>query len=387
VEARIALEESDRRKNQFLAMLSHELRNPLAPIRNSLYILDRSDPGGEQARRAQMIIDRQVGHLTRLVDDLLDVTRISRGKIRLQREPLDLCDVVRRAVEDYRQVFALSHVELELDLPARPLWINADRTRIAQVIGNLLSNSVKFTPVGGKASVSVDGDARCEQATLRVRDTGTGIAPEMLPRVFEAFMQADTTLDRSRGGLGLGLAMVKGLVEMHGGTASVASDGPGTGTEFTVRLPLAAAQVPVAVPARRSPSGGPRRILVIEDNADAAESLREVLELGEHTVEVAFSGAEGIAKARSFRPEVVLCDIGLPAMDGYEVARVMRADPLLRSTKLVALTGYAAAEDVAMARDAGFDAHLAKPPSMEKLDLAHVPRAEGEPPGLELGAA
>jgi signal transduction histidine kinase/ActR/RegA family two-component response regulator len=370
VETRISLEEADRRKNQFLAMLSHELRNPLAPVRNSLYILDQSKPGSEQARRAKSVIDRQVGHLTRLVEDLLDVTRISRGKIQIQRERVDLRDLARRAVEDYREAFEQSNVSLELSLADDVLWVNADRTRLAQATGNLLGNAVKFTPAGGKAIVSVECNTKLGQAVLRVRDTGIGIAPDMLPRVFEPFAQADTTLDRSRGGLGLGLALVKGLVELHGGTASAESAGLDKGAEFTVRLPLEPQGVAVAVatPRRAAIQGVARRILVIEDNADAAESLREVLELNDHTVEVAFTGPEGLEKAHSFMPDVVLCDIGLPGMDGYEVARMMRRAQSLRGTKLVALTGYAAPEDVAKARDAGFDVHLAKPPSAEKIE-------------------
>jgi len=370
VEARISLEESDRRKNQFLAMLSHELRNPLAPIRNSLHVLERAAAGGEQARRAQSVINRQVGHMARLVDDLLDVTRISRGKIQLQRERLDLCELVRRAVEDHREDFAKNHLELELSAPEDALWVLADRTRIAQVIGNLLGNSAKFTPAGGKATVSLEGNAG--HAVLRVRDNGIGIASDMLPMVFEPFAQADTTLDRSRGGLGLGLAMVKGLVEMHGGTVTVESDGHGEGAEFTVQLPLERAQASAEPRVdRRVHDAGPRRVLVIEDNVDAAESLRELLELSEHIVEVAFSGAEGLEKAKVFRPDIVLCDIGLPTMDGYQVAGAMRADPDLRQARLVALTGYASADDVARSLDAGFDAHIAKPPDPERLGGLH----------------
>jgi PAS domain S-box-containing protein len=370
VEARISLEEADRRKNQFLAVLSHELRNPLAPIRNSLYVLDRAEPGGEQARRAQAVIDRQVAHMTRLVDDLLDVTRISRGKIQLQRETLDFADVTRRAAEDHLSAFLASGVELEIASPESPVRINGDRTRVAQVMGNLLQNAWRFTPSGGRVSVSVEVDETPGQAIARVRDTGAGIAPEMLPRLFEPFMQADTTLDRSKGGLGLGLALVKGLVEMHGGTVSVESEGLGRGAEFAVRFPLEAAQRVADAPRSLVPVGGARRVLVIEDNVDAAESLREVLEFGGHLVEVAHTGAAGIEGARAFRPDVILCDIGLPGMDGYDVARTIRSDPQLRDTTLVALTGYAAPDDVAKAREAGFDLHVAKPPSMQEIQQA-----------------
>jgi signal transduction histidine kinase len=367
VEARIALEESDRSKNHFLAILSHELRNPLAPIRNSVYILDRATPGGDQARRAQGVIERQVTQLTRLVDDLLDVTRVARGKIQLRCERLDLREVVRRAVEDQRVGFTRQAVEVELAVLARPVWVLADRTRVAQIVGNLLENAAKFTEPGGRATVSVEENAAMAHAIVRVRDTGAGIAPEILPRIFEPFMQGDATLDRSKGGLGLGLALVKGLTEMHGGTVSVESEGVGRGATFAVRLPsvdAASASDELQPAAGRVP---PRRILVVEDNADSAQTLREVLELAGHTVEVALSGTEGVDKGRSFRPEVVLCDIGLPGMNGYDVARVFRADAELRGAKLVALSGYAAPDDLAKSRSAGFDAHVAKPATVEAL--------------------
>ena len=234
-QAEEALREADRRKNEFLGVLSHELRNPLTPIRNSLYILERATPGGEQARRAHAVIDRQVSHLTRLVDDLLDVTRISRGKVRLQRTRLDLVDVVRRTVEDHRTL--LEDHEVTVTLPDDAVWIDGDPARLAQVVGNLLSNAAKFTPEDGKVSVSLTQAG--DRAVLEVADTGLGIDPETLKRLFEPFAQADRSLDRSRGGLGLGLALVKGMVELHGGEVSAHSDGPGRGARFTVKLPLA----------------------------------------------------------------------------------------------------------------------------------------------------
>ena len=366
-----ALREADRQKNQFLATLSHELRNPLAPIRNSLYILERAATGGEQARRAQAILHRQIGQLTWLIDDLLDVTRITHGKVQLQRERLDLNELAHRAVEDHRTVFAKSAVRLEV-LPApAEVWIDGDRVRLAQIIGNLLQNAAKFTPRGGKATVSLQTDAARGLAFLTVRDTGSGIEPEMLPRLFQAFTQADATLDRSKGGLGLGLALVKGLVELHGGSVRVASDGLDKGAAFTISLPLDVT-VARAMSAQRGLAGtaAPRRVLVIEDNEDAADTLREVLELDEHVVEVAYSGRDGIEKARAFHPDVVLCDIGLPEMDGYQVARTMRADPELGHVGLVAVSGYAQPEDVATAKEAGFEVHLAKPPSIEALERA-----------------
>ncbi|HET7824478.1 MAG TPA: PAS domain S-box protein, partial [Anaeromyxobacter sp.] len=368
VEARISLEAADRSKNDFLAMLSHELRNPLAPIRNSLYILDRVAPGGEQARKAHAVIERQTGHLTRLVDDLLDVTRISRGKIQLQLERLDVGEVVRRAADDHRASFANGGVELQVSAPDAPLFAQGDRTRLTQIVGNLLENALKFTPRGGTTSIALEENGVLRQAVLRVRDTGAGIAPDMLPRLFQPFTQADTTLDRSKGGLGLGLALVRGLIEMHGGTVTAESPGLGKGTELTVRLPLGGAGAPATPPPRSVAGPGRRRVLVIEDNVDAAESLRDALVLGGHAVDVAFSGAEGLSKARGFSPDVVFCDIGLPGMDGYEVARAIRTDEALRAVRLVALTGYAGPDDVARAKASGFDAHVPKPPTLEALE-------------------
>jgi len=370
-ESEAALREADRQKNRFLATLSHELRNPLSPIRNALYILERAAPGGEQARRAQAIIHRQIGQMTWLIDDLLDVTRIAHGKIQLQRERLDLNELAHRTVEDHRAIFTKSDIRLEVLPATTEVWVDGDRVRLAQVIGNLLQNAAKFTPQGGRATVSVQADTARGQGILTVRDTGTGIDPGLLPRLFQAFTQADSTLDRSKGGLGLGLALVKGLVEMHGGSVTAASGGPGKGAAFTITLPLdvTAARIFPEWPGR-GVAAEPRRVLVIEDNEDAANSLREVLELDEHVVEVAYTGREGIEKAHAFHPDVVLCDIGLPEMDGYEVARAMRADVDLSRVALVALSGYAQPEDVETARKAGFDAHLAKPPSIDTLERA-----------------
>ncbi len=367
-EANARLIEADRSKDQFLAMLSHELRNPLGPICNSVCVLERTAAGGELEKRARAVIKRQVALMTRLVDDLLDVTRIARGKIRLQRERLDLADVVRRAVEDHRALFVESGLDLREAIPSGSLSVEADRARLAQALGNLLLNAAKFTPPGGEVVVSVEADEAGGQGIVRVRDNGAGITRDMLPRIFEAFTQADTTLERSKGGLGLGLLLVKGVIEMHGGTVSAASEGPGKGAELTVRLPLAVDVAPSVAPAASPPRPARRRVLVIEDNRDAAASLRDVLSLGEHTVEIAYSGPEGIEKARVLRPDLILCDIGLPGMDGYEVARALRADPALRDVTLAALTGYAGPEDVARSTAAGFDVHLAKPPNLERLE-------------------
>jgi len=379
-EAAEALREADRNKNQFLAMLSHELRNPLAPIKNSLYILDRAVADGDQAKRAQAVIARQVRQLSRLIDDLLDNTRISSGKVQLKLELLDLNEVVRKTVEDHRTVFEQNGVHLEARLAAGPLVVKADWARIAQVVGNLLTNAVKFTGRGGNTLVSVSRDGM-GWAQVRVADTGMGMSPEILGRLFEPFTQADRTLDRSRGGIGLGLSLVKGFVELHCGEVSAHSAGPGQGAEFIVRLPLDAVQV-VAKAEATAAERHARRVLVIEDNVDAADSLGEALELSDHEVEVAYSGSEGLEKAYRFKPNVVLCDIGLPGMDGYEVARAFRSDETLKRTYLVALSGYALPDDLERAANAGFDRHLAKPPSLEKLEelFAEAPERSTDTP-------
>jgi PAS domain S-box-containing protein len=362
-----ALREEARRKDEFLAALSHELRNPLGPIQNGLRLLSGAPPGTEQAAHALAVVKRQAAHLSRLVDDLLDVTRIARGKIRLQRERLDLGELVRRTVEDHRPTFDAAGIAMRLRLPRQAVWVDVDATRGAQVLGNLLGNAAKFTARGGRVDVTVGSSEGW--ATVAVRDTGIGISPEVLGHLFEPFSQAPQAIDRSRGGLGLGLATVKGLVELHGGSVALASDGPGSGAEFTVRLPAA------EPPARRrterpAPPASRRRILVIEDNEDGATTLKEVLELRGNEVRVALDGPGGVALARDFAPEVVICDIGLPGMDGYAVARALRADPETRGVFLVALTGYARPEDVRRAGEAGFDRHLTKPIVLEALERA-----------------
>jgi two-component system CheB/CheR fusion protein len=313
--------------------------------------------------------------MTRLIDDLLDVTRISRGKVQVQNERLDLQKIVSRTVEDYSGAFHKAGVALATETDAAPLWVSGDAARLAQIVGNLLHNASKFTPRGGHTRVMLGEDGGC--ALLRVQDDGAGIDREMLARLFEPFLQADNTLDRSSGGLGLGLALSKGLVEIHGGTLRASSDGLGKGAVLEMRLPLVEAPALAAdETAPREALSVVRRVLVVEDNVDAAESLREAIELGGHTVEVAYSGNDVLRAARSFAPQVILCDIGLPGMNGYEVARGLRADPDLRETFLVALTGYAAPEDLAKAHAAGFDHHLAKPPSLEQIEalMEHIAR-------------
>ena len=363
-----SLRESDRRKDEFLAMLGHELRNPLAPIRNAVEILNAVGSAGNEARSARAIINRQVSHMARLLDDLLDVSRIARGKIRLRQERCDLARIARNTVEDYRPTLTEAGLAVRMESEADRVWVDGDPQRLAQIVGNLLHNARKFTGPGGTVVVrtaSVDGGA----VELSVRDTGIGIAPAVLPRLFEPFVQADEGLDRSRGGLGIGLALVRGIVGLHGGTVSAQSDGAGKGALFTLRLPSAGAPAacvgepqslfPVTAPPPAAER--PIRVLVIEDHADTAASLRMLLELSGHEAEIAHTGAAGIAAASRLRPEVVFCDIGLPGLDGYQVARALRERPDLSGSFLVALTGYGQDQDRERAREAGFDLHLTKP--------------------------
>jgi PAS domain S-box-containing protein len=362
------LREADRRKSEFIAVLSHELRNPLAAIRTTLYVLEHGTPGSTAVVKAREVIDRQVGHVVRMVDDLLDVTRISRNKIELQRRPLDLSQVVRETIQDNRSHLELGGVRLDLRVPTAPVMVSADGARLSQVITNLLSNAIKFSPPGGAVTVSVSADPTSAQAILKVSDAGAGIDSVLIERLFEPFMQGDDTLDRNSGGLGLGLALVKGLVELHGGEVNAYSAGRNQGAEFTVRLPLQAEVESTAQIARAESLPQPgRRVLIVDDDRDVADGLRAALEIHTHEVAVAHNGPEALAAARLFKPDVVFCDIGLPGMNGYEVARAFRADGAFRSTLLVALSGYAQSEDLAKASAAGFDQHLAKPPNIEKI--------------------
>jgi two-component system CheB/CheR fusion protein len=367
-----ALREADRRKDDFLSVLSHELRNPLAPIRNSLFVLEHAGTDSAVAAGARDIIDRQVAHMARLVDDLLDVTRIMRGKVLLRREAVDLGALVSRTVDDLRTGFTSAGIALEVS--AMPgLWINADAARIVQVLSNVLGNAEKFTARDGRVVVEATGDGH--EVTVVVRDDGVGVEPSMLPHLFEPFSQAPQTVDRARGGLGLGLAMVKGLVELHDGTVSVASAGPGRGTAVTIRLPAVQRAQPAALPPHLDDAPS-QKVLVVDDNVDAAESLSTVLTVLGHVLRVAYTGEQGLAVARDFHPDVVICDIGLPDMDGFQVATAFRHDPDLQSCYLVALSGYAQPRDVEHAIAAGFDRHVAKPAGVgtfaEVLAHAHA---------------
>jgi PAS domain S-box-containing protein len=363
-EVRKAVEQRD----EFLAMLAHELRNPLAPLRNSIHLLRLKGDDPSIVARVRDMMDRQVTHLGRLVNDLLDVSRITRGMISLDRQRADLARLVAQATEDHRGVFEAAGVALQVDLPETPVWVNIDPTRLMQVLENLFENAGKFTEEGGKIGVEVVADRDSHRAFMRVRDTGIGVDPEMLPRLFDVFTQADRSLDRRRGGLGLGLALVKRLVQLHGGEVEASSPGLGQGTEFTVTLPLE--DEPTALTDQSPRDPGPRKqvkVLVVEDNRDSAESLRLLLTSEGYDVTLAFSGTEGIALAHRARPDVVVCDIGLPGMDGYAVARALRNDPGTRKARLIAVTGYSQEGDRSRALESGFDTHVVKPADPQRL--------------------
>lgn len=356
-----ALRDADRRKDEFLAMLAHELRNPLAPIRTAVEVLKLMDGEDSPMSQAREIVDRQVAHMSRLIDDLLDVSRIARGKVALQRQRCNFGRITRDTVDDYRATLEAERLRLTVHIPDRPAWVSGDCTRLAQVVGNLLHNARKFTNPGGQVGVQVAVEA--ETVVLTVQDTGIGIDEDTLPHIFEPFSQADRSLDRSRGGLGLGLALVKGLVELHGGDVQAVSEGVGKGCCFTVRLPVNETddapdpEAPFPVMHMR-----PFRMLVIEDNVDAALSLKMLFGLMGHEAQTAHTGAEGLAAAESFKPDLILCDIGLPGgVDGFAVAAALRKKPELRDAYLVAVTGYGQLEDRNRTLEAGFDMHLTKP--------------------------
>jgi signal transduction histidine kinase len=380
-ESEAALKETDRRKDEFLAMLAHELRNPLAATSNAVQML-RNEPVGEvQQRWGHEVIDRQIGHLTRLVDDLLDVSRITRGRLEMRREPADLAEIIRAAADTIRPVAMRRDLHLHVTVPAEPIPIVADVVRLTQVIFNLLDNACKFTPEGG--TIGLVGEAGPEGARVVVRDSGDGIDPGELPHLFQMFYKPNHGTTAAQGGLGIGLALVRLIVEMHGGTVEARSAGPGQGSEFVVRLPVGERLLPAAAPP--SPSAGeraepppPRRILVVDDHEDSATSLAMLLERAGNQVRTANDGLAAVAAAESFQPDVVLLDIGLPLLDGYDVARTIREQPWGKAILLVAVTGWGREEHRRRAEEAGFDAHLIKPlqrGAVEKL-IAALPVRE-----------
>jgi CheY-like chemotaxis protein len=377
------IQEANRHKNEFLSMLSHELRNPLTPIRNAIQLLQGHGSKEPGIASLYNMIDRQLRHLTRLVDDLLDLSRITRGKIHLKMESVAAADIVARAVEMSRPLIESRKHELTISVPSEPLRVRGDPVRLAQSIGNLLNNAAKYTEEGGHIGVSVERDD--DMVTFHVRDNGMGIPRDMLSSIFELFKQMDRSLDRSQGGLGIGLTLVHKLIDMHGGRVEAFSGGLNQGSEFVVHLPIwlgedsppgpDATSVPSVAPSSR------RRVLIVDDNTDAAHSLAMLMEVGGHEARLCYDGESALTEAQKFQPEVVLLDIGLPGLDGLEVARRLRAMNLAPRPMLVALTGYGQNDDVRRSREAGFDHHLVKPTDPRTLMalLASVPQPESCP--------
>ncbi len=376
-----ALQDADTRKEQFIALLAHELRNPLAALGNSLNVLRLSGIESNVAASSRTTMERQHSHMVRLVDDLLDVSRISQNKIELRRSRVQLSDVLNSAVETVRPLIEAAGHSLTVSLPQSPVFLDADLTRLSQVFGNLLSNSVKYTERGG--SIWLSAERQGGDAVIVVRDTGSGIPPEALPRIFDMFSQVERTLERNSGGLGIGLALVKGLVEMHRGTVTAESGGQGQGSTFTVRLPVmdrepapAALEMPEEPPSQAGPQ---RRILVVDDNRDAAMSLATLLKLMSNDVRTAHSGREALSAAESFRPELVLMDVGMPVMDGYDTTRHLREQRWGKHIVVYALTGWGQEADRLKSQEAGCNGHLVKPVNLRDLErvLADLPAGSG----------
>jgi PAS domain S-box-containing protein len=362
------LQVADRQKNEFLAMLAHELRNPLAPIRNGVELLKMSRTAEPEVQETTRMMERQVVHLVRLVDDLLDVSRIVTGKIHLVKEPVDVNEIVDRAIEEVQPTLDARGHELMLTRPARPIIVEGDIVRLSQVVSNLLSNAAKYTE--GPSQIWLTVEPHNNEVLLRVRDPGIGMAADELSRIFNLFEQADSSISRTRGGLGIGLTLVKRIVELHGGSVSATSPGLSQGSEFVVSLPAshAASSINHGVPSGRELKRQKgRRILVVDDNVDAATSVAQMLKNWGHEVQTSFNGPDAIEKARTYRPQIVLLDIGMPGMSGYEVAKQLRAEHNLEGLIITALTGYGQAEDRSRSREAGFNHHLTKPPDPKIL--------------------
>jgi len=368
-DAEQALRDADQRKDEFLATLAHELRNPLAPIRSGLTLLQRVGAQTRQARQVREMMDRQVNQLVKLIDELLDVSRIATGKVVLQRETVDMRAVVQNAIEISAPLVERAGHRLSVEAQPDPVWLVGDASRLAQVVSNLINNAAKYTPAGGaiRVALGVEDDT----AVLRVVDNGVGIPTELIGSVFEMFTQVDRTLDRAQGGLGIGLSLARRLAELHGGTIEAASEGVGRGSTFTLRLPLSASEArPVA---DETPEAPPTergfRVLIVDDNVDAADALAQHLALLGHHTRTAYGGSEALAVAAEFAPEIVFCDLGMPKVDGFAVARAMRNDERYASTLLVALTGWGTEDDRHRTQAAGFDLHIVKPVNEETVNL------------------
>jgi len=363
-----ALQEADRQKNEFLAVLAHELRNPIAPIRNALHLIGRPDADPATIAKAHAIAERQVLHMARLLDDLLDVSRVSQGRIDLRRERVDLASASRQAIESVKALAEERGQTLVLDAPAIPVVVDADPTRIDQVLMNLLSNAVKYTGPNGHIRVTVARDN--EEAVLRVRDDGRGIAPDLLPKIFDLFVQAEPHARRGGDGVGIGLTLVLKVVELHGGTVTASSAGPGHGSEFVVRFPIARAAAEIAAPPASEASGAcaPLRVIAVDDSVDLADSLALMLRFMGHEVRAFYDGQAALDAVDEFRPDLVIVDIGMPGMDGYELARRLRLTPAAGKAFIVALTGWGGADDRAQSRAAGINEHLVKPVEPRALE-------------------
>jgi signal transduction histidine kinase len=362
-----ALEEADRRKDEFLATLAHELRNPLAPLRHGLDVL-RKNPESGKADEIRDMMDRQLVHLVRLIDDLLDVSRVSQGKIELRKAVIEAAAVIRSALEVSQPMIEAAGHHLVLDLPQEPIWLHGDLTRLAQVVGNLLNNAAKYTPPGGRIALALRRDG--PEAVITVSDNGLGIPPAMQSSIFHLFTQVEDHAYHAQGGLGIGLALVKQLVDMHEGTITVESAGTGKGSTFTIRTPLAPAHAQPLAEAPATPALAPAafKILIVDDIIEVAQTVGWMLEEMGHDYRLVHEGTQALAEARDYAPDVILLDIGLPGMDGYEVCRALRADPRFTDTVIVAQTGWGQSRDKAQAAQAGFDHHLVKPVSYDALE-------------------
>ncbi|HEX5106272.1 MAG TPA: ATP-binding protein, partial [Pirellulaceae bacterium] len=378
-----ALQEADRRKDEFLATLAHELRNPLAPVRHWLEILKRGgDNSSELAHLARETMDRQVSHMERLIDDLMDISRITRNRLELRCHRVELATIIGNAVEVSRPLTESFGHTLAVNLPEEPIYLHADPVRLSQVLGNLLSNACKYTPAGGRICLTVE--RRGQDARIAVSDNGMGISADMLPRIFEMFTQANRASDRAPAGLGIGLTLVKQLVEMHGGSVEAQSAGEGQGSTFVVTLPLLAGHLEVEPPREPAPAAGmdgaaTRRVLVVDDNQDGANSLAVLLRLSGHEVQVAHDGLQAVETAGDYRPEIIFLDIGLPKLNGYDVCRQIRGKPWGKEIVIVALTGWGQDGDRRKSQEAGFDQHLIKPVHPDALMrvLDDLPTAVG----------
>jgi signal transduction histidine kinase len=365
-----ALREADLRKDQFLATLAHELRNPLAPLRHGLDILRRT-PDAPSAGDIRDMMDRQLVHLVRLIDDLLDVSRVTQGKVELRKEKIQVAHIVQAAVESSRPLIDASGHTLTVQLPADPIWLDADLTRLAQVVSNLLNNAAKYTPNGGRIALSVASTD--DTAQITVSDNGIGIPIGEQPKIFQLFAQVEDHRDRAYGGLGIGLALVKQLVTLHGGTIDVKSEGPGKGSTFTVRVPLAVTpevSFGMSEAAGDAPQTQPLKVLVVDDNPEVAQTVGWMLEAIGHDYRLVHDGRLALQEAKEFRPNAILLDIGLPGMDGYAVCRAFRRDELFKTTPIIAQTGWGQERDKVLASEAGFDRHLVKPLKLDDLERA-----------------